>query len=258
MDYLGSEGQPLRGALLLPPGWTAGTRVPMIVEIYPGDYKHSNAIHRFGFGDVNGPFNKQMLATRGYAVLVPETPQGVGTPMRDLAANTNAAINRVVELGIADPDRLGVFGHSYGGFSTISIVTQTPRFKAAVVSAGFADLTAFYGEIQESGLDAWANWVEDDARMGGSPWQYRSRYIENSPIFSLDRVTTPVLLLHGANDATTRVFYAGQIFSSLRRLGREVEMRRYEGEGHVLEQRENIVDYWNAVIRWYETYLRKE
>ncbi|MFN2385684.1 MAG: prolyl oligopeptidase family serine peptidase [Thermoanaerobaculia bacterium] len=258
VDYFGSDGQPLRGALLLPSGYAAGRRVPLIVEVYPGDYKHSNSVHRFGFGDTSGPFNKQMLATRGFAVLFPETPQGIGTPMRDLTANTNAAINRVIELGIADPDRLGVFGHSYGGFSALSLLTQTTRFRAGVMSGGGADLSAFYGEIQDSGLDSWRNWVEDDARMGGAPWQYPVRYVANSPIYSLDRVMAPLLILHGAEDSSVRPHHAEQVFSGLRHLGREVELRKYPGEGHVLEQRENIVDYWKAVIRWFETYLRTD
>ena len=255
LDYLGSEGQPLRGALLLPPDFREGRPVPMIVQVYPGEYHHADEIHKFGFGDTSGPFNMQMLATRGYAVLFPETPQGVGTPARDLAANANAAINRAVELKIADPRRLGVFGHSYGGFSALSLITQTARFRAAVMSGGFGDLFAFYGEVQESGLDSWTTWVENDAGMGGPPWRYRDRYIENSPLFHLDNVRTPLLILHGADDRSVRSFYPLQVFSYLRRLGQEVEVRQYRGEGHVVQARENVADYWSAVLRWFGTHL---
>ena len=257
IDYLGGEGQPLRGALLLPAAYQEGTRVPMVVQIYPGEWTHSNEINRFGLGDASGEFNMQMLATRGYAVLYPETPQRIGSPMRDLAANTNAAINRVIEMGIADPKRLAVMGQSYGGFSTLSLLTQTDRFRAAVMSGGYSDLTAFYGEMQDSGLDSWVSWAENEGKMAGSPWQYRERYIENSPIFYLDRVTTPLLILHGAEDTSVRVYYAGQVFSGLRKLGREVEFRKYPGEGHVLEAREHIIDYWDSVIRWFDGHLRK-
>jgi dipeptidyl aminopeptidase/acylaminoacyl peptidase len=257
VDYLGADRKPLRGALLLPPGYREGTPVPLIVQIYPGEIHFSNGVNKFGLGDTNGQFNMQMLATRGYAVLAPESPLKVGAPMKTLLENTNAAIDRVIELGIADADRLGVCGQSYGGFATVSLITQTRRFKAAVTSGGFADLLSFYGEMQDSGLDAWLAFVENEGGMGGSPWQYRSRYIENSPIFHLDRVTTPVLLLHGEDDTSVRASYSSQIFSGLRRLGREVEFRKYRGEGHVLEGRENIIDYWNAVIRWFETHLKE-
>jgi dipeptidyl aminopeptidase/acylaminoacyl peptidase len=258
IEFLGSEGQRLRAALLLPPDFQESRPVPMIVQVYPGDYQHADEIHKFGFGDTSGPFNMQMLATRGYAVLFPETPQRLGTPARDLAENTNAAIDRAIALGIADPRRLGVFGHSYGGFSALSLITQTDRFRAAVVSGGFGDLFAFYGEVQDSGLDAWTTWVENDARMGGPPWLYRDRYIENSPLFHLDRVRTPLLILHGTEDRNVRAFYATQVFSYLRRLGQEVELRQYRGEGHVVQARDNVADYWNSVLRWFGGHLTAE
>jgi dipeptidyl aminopeptidase/acylaminoacyl peptidase len=257
VGYTGAAGESLQAALLLPAGYREGTRVPLIAEVYAGDSKHSNNVNRFGFGNTSGPFNMQMLATRGYAVLFPETPQKIGTPMRDLVANTNLALDAVVSMGIADPDRLGVMGHSYGGYSTIALVTQTQRFKAAVMSSGIADLVSMYGELQDSGLDSWVDWAENgQGALGGTPWQYRERYIENSPFFYLDRVTTPVLILHGSADRSVPVFHGGQVFSALRRLGREVEFRKYDGEGHVLEGRENIVDYWNAVIRWFDGHVK--
>ena len=252
VDYLGNDGKPLQGSLLLPSDYREGTRVPLIVQLYPGEWKHSDYVYRFGLGDTSGEFNMQMLATRGYAVLFPETPHRIGTFKTDLSENTNAAVNRVVELGIADPERLGVLGQSAGGLAVLALLTETSRFKAAVMTGGFADLVTFYGDLQESGLDAWTSWVEHDAGMGGSPWQYRSRYIENSPIYFLDRVTTPLLIVHGAEDTSVRVEHASQVFSGLRKLGREVEYRKYPGEGHVLQSREHIVDYWNAVILWFD------
>lgn len=259
VSYGGVDGQPLLATLLLPAGYREGTRVPLICEVYAGETKHSQNVNRFGFGNPSGPFNMQMLAARGYAVLFPETPQKLGSPMRDLVANTNLAIDAVVKMGIADPDRLGVMGHSYGGYSAIALVTQTERFKAAVMSSGMADLIGFYGELQDSGLDSWVDWAEKgQGALGGTPWQYRDRYIDNSPYFFLDRVHTPVLIIHGSADRSVPVFYGGQVFSALRRLGREVEFRKYDGEGHSLEGRENIVDYWNAVLRWFDGHVQSK
>lgn len=255
--YTGVQGEPLQAALLLPSGYREGRRVPLIAEVYAGDSKHSNEVNRFGFGNTSGPFNMQMLATRGYAVFFPETPQRIGTPMRDLVANTNLALDAVVATGIADPDRLGVMGHSYGGYSTIALITQTQRFKGAVMSSGTSDLIGMYGELQDSGLDSWVDWAENgQGAIGGTPWAYRDRYIENSPFFYLDRVQTPLLILHGSADRSVPIFHGGQVFSALRRLGREVEFRKYDGEGHVLEGRENIVDLWNAVIRWFDGHVK--
>jgi dipeptidyl aminopeptidase/acylaminoacyl peptidase len=92
--------------------------------------------------------------------------------------------------------------------------------------------------------------------MGGTPWQYRDRYIENSPIFYLDRVTTPLLIIHGERDGAVPVWQGDAVFVGLRRLGKEVEYRRYAGEGHVIRAQANMRDYWSALIRWFDTHVR--
>jgi dipeptidyl aminopeptidase/acylaminoacyl peptidase len=256
VDYLGADGTPLKGALLLPTNYREGMRVPLVVRPYPGPFKHSDDVNRFGLEGATEISNMQMLATRGYAVLYPEVPQRLGTPMKDLVDGVNVAVDKVIELGIADPNRLAVVGQSYGGYSTISIVVQTQRFRAAAMSAGLADLISDYGHMDETGGDA-TFWAETgQGLIGGPPWQYRDRYVENSPIFYLDRVTTPLLILHGNKDTAVPVQQAEEIFVGLRRLNKEVEYREYIGEEHVPEGRENLVDFWNAIIRWFDTHLK--
>src|SRR5260370_902615 len=123
-------------------------------------------------------------------------------------------------------------GYSYGGYSTLGLVVQTTRFKAAVVRAGLADLISAYGVMDKSGLSWVTGWVETgQGRMVGTPWQFRDRYIENSPIFYLDRVQTPVLIVHGELDAVPYQ-QAEEVFVGLRRLGKEVVYAKYGGEGH--------------------------
>lgn len=258
VEYRGLDGRLLRGALLLPPRYESGQRVPLLVSLYPGPYHHSDELNRFGFdgGAVIG--NMHLLGTRGFAVLYPEVPQRIGTPMRDLVEGVNSAVNKVMDMGIADPERLGVFGHSYGGYSTLSVITATTRFKAAVTHAGLGDIVGFYGSMSGSGSDTWVGWAETgQGLMGGSPWQYRERYIENSPFFYLDRVQTPLLMLHGKEDEVPS-WLADQVFVGLRRLGKEVEYRNYEHEGHVIADEKNLVDLWAAVIRWFDTHLRPD
>ena len=115
--------------------------------------------------------------------------------MADLLKTVIPGVDRVVELGIADPDRLGVMGHSYGGYSTLSLIVQTTRFKAAVDSAGPADLISVYGQMDKTGSSGAIGWSETgQGGMVGTPWQFRDRYIENSPIFYLDRWNTPYSL----------------------------------------------------------------
>ena len=254
IEYRNGQGQILEGILLLPSNYETGKKYPMLVHVYPGPYKHSNKLNVFGI-EGNGFSNMQILATRGYAVLVPEIPQRVGTPMQDLADGTLAAVNKVVELGVADPDRLGVFGHSYGGYATISLISQTSRFKAALMSAGKANLISGYGAMLKSGDSIGVGWSTGQGLMSGTPWEYRNQYIENSPIFYLDRVTTPLLIVHGTEDGVP-VSQGDEIFVGLRRLNKVVEYRRYEGEGHVIQGYANMIDYWNAALRWFDKYLK--
>ncbi|MCI0718417.1 MAG: prolyl oligopeptidase family serine peptidase, partial [Acidobacteria bacterium] len=135
------DGQELRGALLLPTGYREGKSYPLIVHVYGGELR-STVVNKWGGGAA--VFNMQLLATRGYAVLFPDAPQRVGTPMRDLVKTVLPGVEKAVEMGIADPERLGVMGHSYGGYSTFALIVQSARFKAAVVSAGINNLMSAY------------------------------------------------------------------------------------------------------------------
>jgi dipeptidyl aminopeptidase/acylaminoacyl peptidase len=201
----------------------------------------------------------QLLATRGYAVLFPDAPQSLGTPMLDLAKTVLPGINEIVNLGIADPDRVGVMGQSYGGYSTLSMITQSKRFSAAIAIAGMGDLIASYGEMDAAG-SAFGTSVAEHGQdlMEGSPWQFRDRYIENSPLFFLDRVSTPLLIVHGDADRFVQPFLADEVFVGLRRLGREVTYAKYHGEGHdpMFWSYANQVDFCHRVIDWFELHLK--
>ena len=106
------DGELVKGALLLPSDYREGRRYPLIVRVYGGEFLQSDKLNRFGLeqGAVN---NLQLLSSRGYAVLLPDTPQKIGTPMSDLAKSVLAGVNKVVEMGIADSNRVGLMGHSY-------------------------------------------------------------------------------------------------------------------------------------------------
>jgi dipeptidyl aminopeptidase/acylaminoacyl peptidase len=120
-----------------------------------------------------------------------------------------------------------------------------------------ADLVSAYLSFIPVGARDATVWAEGgQGMMGGTLWQYPERYIENSPIMYLDRVRTPLLIIHGEQDDAVVVPLADQVFVGLRRLGREVEYRRYANEGHVVSRRENHIDYWNAVIRWFDTHVK--
>jgi dipeptidyl aminopeptidase/acylaminoacyl peptidase len=256
ISWLSNDGEPLHGALLLPSSYNPEKHYPLIVWVYGGKNR-SDHFDQFGF-EGQGPFNLQLLATRGYAVLLPDAPQHVGTPMLDLLKTVLPGVNKVIELGIADPERLGVMGHSYGGYSTLCLITQTNRFRAAVEADGEADLLAGYGGMDDRGTSyGIALEEEGQGAMGGTPWQFRDRYIENSPVFHLDRVETPLLIVHGGEDTAIRPFLGDEVFVDLRRLGKQVEYAKYLDEEHspLAWSYGNQLDFCQRMIEWFNDHL---
>jgi dipeptidyl aminopeptidase/acylaminoacyl peptidase len=252
------NGARLDGVLLLPAGYQVGRRYPTILWVYAGEKigsAHRNDFGMFGEQREGSYFNLELLASRGYVVFVPNSVLRVGHPMRDIAATILPGVDKIVAMGIADPARLGVFGQSYGGYSTLSLIVQTNRFKVAIATSGISDLVSQYGFLHEDGSD-WTGWSESEqGRMGGTPWQYRDRYIENSPFFYLDRVHTPVLLEYGDVDDSVAPFNSCMAFVALRRLGKEAVLVGYANEGHVLAKTSNQIDFTNRMLDWFAKYL---
>jgi dipeptidyl aminopeptidase/acylaminoacyl peptidase len=258
VEWQSLDGEALKGALLLPAGYLPGKRYPLIVHVYGGAFE-SKYLNHFGFGYA-GADNMQLFATHGYAVLMPDAPQHLGTPMLDLAKTILPGVNKVIEMGIADPDRLGIMGHSYGGYTTLCLIAQTTRFKAAVMSAGTGDLVASYGEMHKDGSTYQVSIMQTgQGLMGGAPWQFLDRYIENSPIFHLDRIETPLLIIHGAEDQAVASVRSDEVFVGLRRLGKEVEYAKYEGEDHTPLgwSYANQLDYCARLLAWFDKYLKR-
>lgn len=261
IEWQDLDGRTIKGALLLPVGYRQGKRYPLIVNVYGGGGLSLN-VNCFGLNPNSSyaPENKQLFATRGFAVLSPDAPLGVGTPMRDLMKTVLPGINKAVEVGIADPDRLGLMGVSYGGYSTLALIVQTTRFKAAMMTSGFGDLVGISGEMEKEGASLGAVLLRErwwtGGRMPGSLWESRQAYVENSPVFYLDRVQTPLLIVHGGSDTNVAPFLSDEIYVFLRSLGKEVVFAKYEGEGHAtLAGYANQIDFCNRMIGWFENHL---
>ncbi len=253
IQFSNARGQPLQGALFLPPDYVEGKRYPLIVLVYGGALG-SWWVNAFGIH--SSWMNMHILTTRGYAVLHPDLPVYIGTQTEDLLGAAMPAVDRAVDLGIADSDRLAVMGHSYGGYSTLALLTRTTRFRAAVMASGISNLTALYGTMLPSGAGAWIPYLESSIRgMGAPPWEVPLRYIENSPLFSLNRVRTPLLVEAGNADAGL-VSESDAVFVSLKRLGHDVTYLRYDGEGHDLRQVPNAIDFWTRVLTFFGDHLR--
>lgn len=255
VEWTALNGARLRGALFLPPRHADGEPVPLIVNVYGGS-THSDLLYLFGGNPAT--LAGQLLAARGYAVLYPDLPLDSRDPLRQLPGLVLPAVDRLVELGIADASRVGVMGHSYGGYCTLSLLVQTGRFRAAVATGAVVNLTSFYGVMGDNGDSPYVRWAETgQGRLGGSLWERRDAYVENSPLFYLDRVTTPVLLAAGTAlpGETTQM---AEAFSALRRLGKPVELRLYDGEGHMIDawSEANFRDHSTRVLDWFDAHLQ--
>ncbi|MHC9083726.1 S9 family peptidase [Luteimonas sp. RIT-PG2_3] len=255
IEWSGADGRRLRGALLLPPGYQQGDRLPLVVWVY-GGANGSESVDSFGLWGKMETFNMHVLATRGYAILYPDAPVDVGTPMKDIVDAVMPSLDAAVQQGYADPDRIAVMGQSYGSYSALALIGHSNRFKAAVLTGAVVhpDLVAGYLEMSPQGMANNIGYYEQgQGSMGGSPWQYRERYLDNSPVFLFDRIETPVLIGQGSQDS--RLFASDAIFVGLQRLGKEVEYRIYEGESHVISRRPNVIDFWQRRIDFLDKHL---
>jgi dipeptidyl aminopeptidase/acylaminoacyl peptidase len=179
--------------------------------------------------------------------------------MQNIAKSVMPGVDKLIDLGIADPHRLDVMGTSYGGYNTLSLIVQTNRFKAAAITAGQGNHFSHYWQMAGDGSSFGIAWSETgQGKMGGTPWEFRDRYLGNSPVFYLDRVQTPLLIMHGDQDSSVPSFLAEEIFVGLRRLGREVVYAKYVGENHSVLYwgYANLLDYCNRMMTWFDQYLR--
>ena len=255
VEWAGADGQTQRGALLLPPGYRDGERLPTVTWVYAGD-KGADQVDSFGLRGNVETFNMHVLATRGYAVFYPNIPVNPGTPTRDVIDTMMPAMDALVAQGYADPQRLAVMGQSYGSYNVLSLLGHTDRFKAAILTGAVVhpDLVAGYLEMRPDGFASNTGYYEQgQGNMGGTPWEHPERYRENSPIYQFDRIRTPVLIGQGEKDG--RLFASDAIFVGLRRLGKDVEYRIYQDESHVIKHRANVIDFWQRRIDFLEQHL---
>jgi dipeptidyl aminopeptidase/acylaminoacyl peptidase len=259
IEYLSTDGQHMTGWVMLPPNYESTKKYPLIVYVYPINYLRP-------FDSISDPIylNLQIAAARGYAVLCPTIPFVVegppGDPMLKLTAGVLPAVDKAIELGIADPNRLYVMGHSLGGFATYGIITQTNRFKGAVALGGLTNLISAYGQFDTvSRYDEFphekssnqALVIESVLSLRSPPWQDMDRYVRNSPITYVSRVQTPLMIIQGDLDGIP-IEQAEEFFMALQRQGKRAELVRYWGEGHVFQSPANIRDMWDRIVAWFD------
>ena len=247
VSYRDADGKVLHGVLRYPVDYEKGKRYPTVFEIYETFFDN-------GF---NG--RAAFLANHGYAVFHPSVNLVVGRPGESWEKGVTAAANRLVDMGVADPDRLGVHGTSYGGYATVLLLTQTDRFKAAINISGKVNMVSFYTDSPRLGVRNTHAPEKSQDRIGGTLWEYPERYIEHSAVLRADRITTPLLCITGDQDPNVPASQSREIYYALRRLGKDVEWVRYvDGAHRPPNSAAESVDFEQRILAWYEKYLKKD
>jgi dipeptidyl aminopeptidase/acylaminoacyl peptidase len=248
------DGVALRGMLIKPEDFDPEKKYPMLVYIYE---KLSQNLHHFVDPKPGTSINASYYASNGYLVFMPDIVYTVGAPGQSALKCVLPGIQAVVDRGFVDEKAIGIQGHSWGGYQIAYLITQTGRFKAAAAGAPVANMTSAYGGIRwGSGLPRQFQYEHTQSRIGGSLWQYPTRFIENSPLFMADRVKTPLLMLHNDQDDAVPWQQGIEYFLALRRLGKEVYLFNYNGEPHGMRKRVNQRDYTVRLQQFFDHHLK--
>ena len=245
VKYRDADGRELFGVLRYPTNYVAGTRVPVVFELYETFFDNGfNARAAF-------------LGANGYAFFTPSVHLVTGRPGESWLKGVTAAANKLIDMGVADPDRLGVEGTSYGGYATVLLITQTDRFKAAVNISGKVNMVSFYTDSERFGVRNTHAPEKSQDRIGGTLWEYPERYLDHSAILNADRITTPLLTISGDQDPNVPGNQSREIFYALRRLGKTVDWVHYANGAHrppnsVAE----AIDFETRILRWFDKYLK--
>lgn len=263
----------LESCVLLPVDYVAGTRYPVIVEIYPSRGANctrpsSQKFNAIGRGP--GPYSEHLLAAQGYIVFQPNTSAEVtqtqAGPLGGMADIVEQDMQALVEQGYADPDRIGLLGFSQGGFSSLWLATQSAIFKATVSLNGWADMYSHYFDAtllqyfysDQFGFNGSASRYEStagtDFPIGKKPYKDPMAYVQPSPLFNAPSVSAPILLIHSDMDGFSLDQYE-RMYVALNLLGKPAKFLRYWGEGHAPSSPGNIRHMWNEIFDWYDLYL---
>jgi dipeptidyl aminopeptidase/acylaminoacyl peptidase len=253
VGFKSKDGTPVNGLLTYPVGYVKGTKVPLLLRIHGGPNgqdQHSFSVER------------QVFAAHGYAVLAVNYRGSSGRGQkfsRSIFADWGnyevqdllAGVDHVVRMGVADPDRLGVGGWSYGGILTDYLIASDNRFKAATSGAGTAFTVAFYGTDQYI--------IQYDYEIG-PPWNPKAweTYVKISyPFLHADRIQTPTLFLGGERDFNVPVQGSQQMYQALRSLGIDTQLIIYPNENHGIQRPSYQRDRWERYLAWYDKYVKK-
>ncbi|MBL8209946.1 MAG: S9 family peptidase [Bryobacterales bacterium] len=253
MHFRNTDGQPLSGALFKPANFDPKRKYPLLVYIYE---RLSQTVHNFVEPKPHHSINVSWYVSNGYVVLLPDIVYTLGNPGQSALKCVLPAVQEVVDQGYIDEARIGIQGHSWGGYQIAYMITQTTRFRAAEAGAPVGNMTSAYSGIRwGSGLPRQFQYEQTQSRIGATLYDEPHKFLENSPIFHVKRVQTPLLILHDDNDDAVPWYQGIELFLALRRTGKEAYLLNYNGEYHGLRRRANQRDYSIRMKQYFDHFL---
>jgi len=254
ISYKGFDGEDLQGVLIKPADYKKGDKVPVVVYFYR---YMSQRMYDFPKMELNHRPNFPMFTSNSYAIFLPDIRFEIGHPGKSSTQTMINATQKLIDLGIADPDKIGLQGHSWAGYQSAFMITQTDMFKAVVSGAPVSNMTSAYSGIRlKSGLARQFQYETGQSRIGKNLFEAPELYIENSPVFFADKVNTPILIMFGDKDDAVPWHEGVQYYLALRRAGKDATFLQYEGEPHHLKQFPNQVDFSVRMMQYFDHYLK--
>ncbi|GJG88298.1 peptidase S9 [Gemmatimonadetes bacterium T265] len=251
-----TDGVPLKGILYKPAGFDASRKYPMLVYFYE---QLSDNLYQYVAPAGRNVINPTVYASNGYLVFFPDIAYTTGYPGQSALKAILPGVQAIAARGFVDEQHVGIAGQSWGGYQSAYIITQTPYFRAAFLGAPVANMTSAYGGIRwESGVARAFQYEKGQSRIGKSLWDALPRYVENSPLFYVDRVTTPALIMSNDGDGAVPWYQGIELFVGLRRFGKEAYLLDYNGDGHNPRKRANQLDVDRRMQQFFAYHLKGE
>lgn len=257
IDYVSDKGDTLQGALFLPAGYVQGKKYPTIVYYYE---KMSQSLHSYTNPNYpGGGWNPNVYTSNGYAVFMPDIVYKMDDPGMSAVWCVLPGVKAAIKTGVIDESKIGIHGHSWGGYQTCFLITQTNMFKAAAAGAALTNMVSMYDLIYwNTGGGNMSIFEASQGRFKGAPWENWDSYLRNSPVYHVKNVNTPLLMLHNDKDGAVDFTQGIEYYNALRRLKKPVVMIQYKGENHGLAKLENRKDYATRMMEFFNYYLKGE
>jgi dipeptidyl aminopeptidase/acylaminoacyl peptidase len=253
-DYKDKDGHKLQGTLAIPDDYKTGEKLPMLVDYYE---KNSQNLNHYETPRYSTAPQYVDYVSNGYLVMVPDIYYHTGRSHTDMLNSVEAAVRRVEELGYADPKKVGLHGHSYSGQGSAYISTQSKLFSAVVAGAAAVDLIADFNQLwKTSGTNQHRYDTYGQGRFGTNPYDNPELFMDQSAVFHVKTMNTPLLIVQGTNDGSTEWLQGVEFYNALRFNNKPVIFLSYEGEAHGFTRYDNQYDVMVRMHQFYDYHLK--